>query len=176
MSVVANVLDFSHSDRYTLLFHFNLQFLNVMWYEYFCVIFCNLSSLVEIFSLFLNWVILLISSFIDPLHILITSVYQIWFFPNIFSQSVTYSFILWTMPVGEQIFNFYVSYKKSLSSPSSSEFFPMCTSVLNISGKFYETHEVCDQIYLFFLTFAQMFQHHLMKRLCFFHRFAFASF
>lgn len=33
---------------------------------------------------------------------------------------------------------------------------------LNISGKFYETHKVCDQIYLF-LTFAQMFQHHLMK-------------
>ena len=62
--------------------------------------------------------------------------------------------------------------KKSLSSPSSSKFSPISKFIwifsyvyfcaLNISGKFYETHKVCDQIY-FFLTFAQMFQHHLMK-------------
>ena len=86
--VIVNVLDFSHSERYTLLFLCNLQFLNVRWYEYFCVtFFYNLSSLVEIFSLFLNWVILLISSFIGPLHILFTSVYKHDFF-QIFSLSL----------------------------------------------------------------------------------------
>ena len=75
--------------------------------------------------------------------------------------------------------------KKSLSSPSSSKFSPISKFIwifsyvyfcaLNISGKFYETHKVCDQIYFFFDLYTNV-PAPFNERLSFFHRFAFASF